>query len=87
MRIINIYILLFTLTMFTGCKETANDNEIKKMCLHLLELRKSTNIKTDINQCIKESKENKISKRAALCRISSVNTLEYFNRCRTGYAR
>ena len=68
----------------TSCKTDATDQEIEKMCEHLLDLRSNMNIETDVKKCIADAKKEGVSRRQALCRISAVNTSEYWVRCRTG---
>ena len=70
-----------------SCESKATDEEIEKMCAHLAKLRSSGRIETDVDECVKEGKREGMSRRQALCRISAVNTTEYFVRCRTGEAR
>ncbi len=68
----------------TSCKTDAIDQELEKMCEHLLELRSNMNIETDVKKCIADAKKERVSQRQAQCRISAVNVSEYWNRCRTG---
>ena len=71
----------------TACKTDATDQEIEKMCEHLMELRSNMNIETDVKKCIADAKKEGVSRRQALCRISAINVTEYWVRCRTGKAR
>ena len=57
------------------------------MCEHLKVLRDNARIETDVKKCIADAWKEGISQKQALCRISAVNTQEYWNRCRTGEAR
>ena len=81
-------LVIFLLVIGAGvsCAPGATDGELEQMCAHLKELR-GKKIETDIEKCISEAKAEGVSRRQALCRISAVNTTEYFVRCRTGEAR
>jgi hypothetical protein len=71
----------------TSCATAATDEEVAQMCEHLAELRGEATDRSTIRKCIVEAKADKVSQRQAMCRISAVNLLEYWNRCRTGAAR
>lgn len=70
-----------------SCAEKAKGEEIAQMCDRLLELRGKVGDEAMKAACVKEAIEEGISKRQALCRISAINTQEYWNRCRTGEPR
>jgi len=71
-----------------SCEPRATDEELERMCAHLAELREgSKKIEIDVDQCVADAREEGVSRKQALCRISAVNPLEYWVRCRTGEAR
>ncbi len=57
------------------------------MCDHLGALRGEGGDEAKKQRCVAEARREEISQRQARCRISAVNTQEYWNRCRTGAAR
>ena len=72
----------------TSCQPEASDRELEQMCEHLADLREgSKKISIDVDQCVAEAKKEGVTRKQALCRISAVNPLEYWVRCRTGEAR
>ena len=73
--------------LFFACAPKASDAEIEQMCDRLLILRNEAGNRTMKAECIETAKAEGVSARQARCRISAVNTQEYWNRCRTGEAR
>jgi hypothetical protein len=57
------------------------------MCQHLTELRGEEQDEAVTKQCVADARKQGVSQRQARCRITAINTQEYWNRCRTGEAR
>ena len=70
-----------------ACAPKASEEEIERMCDRLAALRGKAKDGGMKQKCAAEARREGISKRQARCRISAVNTQEYWSRCRTGDAR
>jgi hypothetical protein len=80
-------LLILSLGTASCSRPAADKQEIRKMCIHLLELRRQPESKAGLDKCIADAEKEGTTRRQALCRIGAVNKTEYWVRCRTGKAR